>query len=72
MRSQVLEEGDLATALADVLRQLTTNTSIPGEITTCGEVRQLSLLVENLLLPSARKPSPMPCATRKLNKLPSP
>ena len=50
MRSQVLENGDLATALRDILRQLTDGTPIVGHFTIIGNARRLSPVVENNLL----------------------
>ncbi|MFM2295665.1 MAG: hypothetical protein RLZZ350_2078 [Verrucomicrobiota bacterium] len=50
MRSQVLETGDLATALADILHQLTDGTEVKGEFKTVGTPRRLSPLLENNFL----------------------
>ena len=50
MRSQVLENGDLAEALQGILRQLTDGTATQGEFTASGNVRRLAPVIENNLL----------------------
>jgi signal transduction histidine kinase len=50
MRSQVLEQHDLADALKDILQQLTEGTSMAPQFTVAGERRRLSPIVENNLL----------------------
>jgi signal transduction histidine kinase len=50
MRSQVLENGDLATALQAILHSLTDGTPIVGEFTVIGDARRLLPAVENNLL----------------------
>lgn len=50
MRSQVLESGDLANALGDILKTLTNGTKTKGEIRVRGNLRRLAPLVENNLL----------------------
>lgn len=50
MRSQVLETGDLASALQGVLRQLTDGTDIKSELRVAGAPRRLPPIVENNLL----------------------
>jgi signal transduction histidine kinase len=50
MRSQVLESGNLATALGDILKTLTDGTGTKGEMCVRGTIRRLSPLVENNLL----------------------
>ena len=50
MRSQVLETGDLASALADVLRTLTDGTTTQGEFRVRGTIRRLAPASENDLL----------------------
>ena len=47
MRSQALETGDLATALGDILRSLTDDTRIKGELLVRGRVRRLAPVTEN-------------------------
>ena len=50
MRSQVLETGDLATALGDILQNLTEGTETKGELRVRGRVRRLAPMAENDLL----------------------
>ena len=50
MRSQILENADLAAALQSVLRQLTEGSEIQGEFTVTGQARRLSPAIENNLL----------------------
>lgn len=50
MRSQVLEAGNLATALGDILKTLTDGTETKGEICVRGNIRRLAPLAENNLL----------------------
>ncbi len=50
MRSQVLENANLAAALQDILRQLTDGTQATGEFTVSGNLRRLAPVVENNLL----------------------
>lgn len=50
VRSQVLEKGDLAKALGDVVRHLTEGTTTKGEIRVRGNVRRLAPNAENNLL----------------------
>ncbi len=50
VRSQVLETGDLATALGDILRQLTEGTEMKGELRVRGQMRRLPPQAENNLL----------------------
>lgn len=50
MRSQVLETGDLATALGEILRSLTDGTMAKGEMRLRGRARRLAPLTENNLL----------------------
>lgn len=50
MRSQVLESGNLATALGDILKTLTDGTDTKGEMCVRGTIRRLAPLVENNLL----------------------
>lgn len=50
VRSQDLETGDLATALGDVLRNLTEGTETKGEVRVTGQMRRLAPLTENNLL----------------------
>jgi signal transduction histidine kinase len=50
MRLQVLETGDLATALGDVLRLLTERTRAKGEMHLRGRARRLAPLTENNVL----------------------
>lgn len=50
VRSQVLETGDLATALDDILRKLTDGTEMKGELRVRGRMRRLPPMAENNLL----------------------
>ncbi|MCX7721596.1 MAG: sensor histidine kinase [Verrucomicrobiae bacterium] len=50
MRSQVLENADLATALPNLLEQLTSGTGIRAQFDTAGQPRRLPPLAENALL----------------------
>lgn len=50
MRSQVLESGNLATALGDILKTLTDDTGTKGELCVRGNIRRLAPLAENNLL----------------------
>lgn len=50
MRSQVLETGDLASALDGILRQLTDGTGVKSELRVAGTPRRLPPIVENNLL----------------------
>jgi signal transduction histidine kinase len=50
MRSQVLETGDLAKALGDILRSLTDGTEMRGELRVLGSPRRLAPMTENNLL----------------------
>lgn len=50
MRSQVLESGNLATALGDILKTLTDGTATKGELCVRGNIRRLAPLAENNLL----------------------
>jgi signal transduction histidine kinase len=50
VRSQVLETGDLATALNDILRNLTEDTETKGEVRVRGKLRRLPPVTENNLL----------------------
>jgi len=50
MRSQVLETGDLSSALAGVLRQLTDDTNITGQMQVVGQPCRLPPMTENALL----------------------
>jgi len=50
MRAQVLEQGDLAMALAGVLEQLTSGTKVKGQFHQSGLARRLAPLLENDLL----------------------
>jgi signal transduction histidine kinase len=50
VRSQVLETGDLATALQGILRTLTAGTAIRGEVRVRGVMRRLPPVTENNLL----------------------
>jgi signal transduction histidine kinase len=50
VRSQVLETGDLATALGDILRNLTEGTEIKGDLRVRGNMRRLAPVTENNLL----------------------
>jgi len=50
MRSQVLENGDLASALSGVLHQLADGTGVQGEVKVVGKPRRLPPVVENELL----------------------
>jgi signal transduction histidine kinase len=50
MRAQVLESGDLAQALGDILRQLTAGTRTQASLSVSGQARRLAPLVENDLL----------------------
>jgi len=50
MRSQVLETGNLATALGDILKTLTEGTETQGEMNVRGTIRRLAPLAENNLL----------------------
>jgi signal transduction histidine kinase len=50
MRSQVLESGDLANALGDILKTLTDGTETKGEIRVRGNLRRLAPMAENNLL----------------------
>jgi len=47
MRSQVLETGNLATALGDILRALTDGTNTKGELLVRGRMRRLAPVMEN-------------------------
>jgi signal transduction histidine kinase len=49
-RSQDLEDGDLATALGDVLRHLTEGTETMGELRVTGQMRRFAPVTENDLL----------------------
>jgi len=50
MRSQVLETGDLAEALGNILKQMTADTPIKTSLAVNGRKRRLSPVVENHLL----------------------
>jgi signal transduction histidine kinase len=50
MRSQALENGDLAEALTNVARQLTADTNIKVDLVVKGDARRLPVIVENNLL----------------------
>ncbi len=50
MRSQVLENGDLATVLPSLLDQLTSSTGIQAKFSSVGQPRRLPPLAENALL----------------------
>jgi signal transduction histidine kinase len=50
MRSQVLETGDLASALSGILRQLAGGTNVEAHIRVIGEPRRLPPVTENNLL----------------------
>ncbi len=50
MRSQVLETGDLATALEGILKQLTKDTGSAARFEVTGKIRRLSPAIENNLL----------------------
>ena len=50
MRSQVLETGNLASALTDVLQQLSGNTGVDGRMRVTGRLRRLPPVTENNLL----------------------
>lgn len=50
LRSQVLETGDLPTALDDILRKLTEGTAIKGELRVRGRIRRLPPIAENNVL----------------------
>jgi signal transduction histidine kinase len=50
MRSQVLESGNLATALGDIVKTLTDGTDTQGELCVRGNIRRLAPLAENNLL----------------------
>jgi signal transduction histidine kinase len=50
MRSQALENGDLATALEGVLKQMTDGLAIDARFQTTGQSRRLAPLAENALL----------------------
>lgn len=50
MRSQDLEDGDLATALGDVLRNLTEGSESKGELHVRGRMRRFAPVTENNLL----------------------
>jgi signal transduction histidine kinase len=50
MRSQVLEQGDLPSALRGVLRQMTDGTSVAANFETSGHPRRLPPVTENAIL----------------------
>ncbi|HLP77477.1 MAG TPA: sensor histidine kinase, partial [Candidatus Paceibacterota bacterium] len=50
VRSQVLETGDLSTALSDILRKLTEGTEMKGDLRGRGRMRRLPPMAENNLL----------------------
>jgi signal transduction histidine kinase len=50
MRSQVLENGDLTTALGGVLQSLTGGTGVKSRLRVCGRPRRLAPVTENNLL----------------------
>jgi signal transduction histidine kinase len=50
VRSQVLETGDLATALKDILQHLTEGTETRGELRVRGSMKRLAPVTENNLL----------------------
>jgi signal transduction histidine kinase len=50
MRSQALENGDLAAALEEVLKQLTDGLAVEARFQTAGQSRRLAPLAENALL----------------------
>jgi signal transduction histidine kinase len=50
MRSQVLEQGDLASALQGILRQMTDGTSVASHFEVTGRPRRLPPVTENALL----------------------
>ena len=50
MRSQVLETGNLASALGDILQQLSGNTAVEGRMRVEGRLRRLPPVTENNLL----------------------
>jgi signal transduction histidine kinase len=50
MRSQVLETGDLASALKGILNQMIDGTGVEGRFEVSGRVRRLAPVVENNLL----------------------
>ena len=50
VRAQVLETGDLASALNDILRNLTEGTETKGELRVRGKLRRLPPVTENSLL----------------------
>ncbi len=50
MRSQVLEEGDIVSALGDILKLMTEDTAVGGRFEIMGRVRRLSPVTENALL----------------------
>lgn len=50
MRSQVLETGDLPTALKNILKQMADGTELKSEFETTGRVRRLPPVIENNLL----------------------
>lgn len=50
MRSQVLETGDLPSALTDILQQLSGDTGVTGRLRVAGRARRLPPVTENNLL----------------------
>jgi ligand-binding sensor domain-containing protein/two-component sensor histidine kinase len=50
LRSQALESADLATALSDIARRLTSGTSVQAQLSVVGATRRLDAAVENNLL----------------------
>lgn len=50
MRSQVLETGDLPTALSNILKQMADGTELKPEFKSTGRIRRLSPFIENNLL----------------------
>lgn len=50
MRSQVLESGDIVSALDDILRQMTDGTAVAGRLEAVGQSRRMSPVTENALL----------------------
>jgi signal transduction histidine kinase len=50
MRSQVLERGDIVSALGDILKQMTEGTAVAGRLEVMGRARRMSPVMENALL----------------------
>ena len=55
VRSQDLENGDLATALGDVLKNLTEGTETKGEVRVTGKLRRFAPVTDNNLLRSGQE-----------------